>query len=276
MSSTSSSQPPPPVSFSGRGVVNYSTSSKPSHALSGKTTEFDDALLQRNIVTAEQVYLAQGASTDDAQRLAHERQERIQLQLHGEQEQQQQHHWTDQKDNDDPEEDDDNSLDDDDDDDDEFLQRYRQARMAELKQQQKQQNQQQSSQGIIRHIARDEWTTAVNEASQTQWILVVLVNDYCRDRVQQELHHFQRQQKQQSSPSSSVDNTTTTTATSSIIITPVIIAATDAIPNWPIERVPALFAYHHGLKQHEWIATVAGEWPASLPRLLHEEWGMMN
>jgi hypothetical protein len=38
----------------GRGVTNYSTS-KPSHEYTTSTSEFDDALLQRGIVSFEQV-----------------------------------------------------------------------------------------------------------------------------------------------------------------------------------------------------------------------------
>ena len=33
----------------------------------------------------------------------------------------------------------------------------------------------------------------------------------------------------------------------------VTIEATDAIPDWPTERTPAMFAYRDGTKQKEWI-----------------------
>lgn len=38
----------------GRGVTNYSTS-KPTHGFTTSTSEFDDALLQRGIISFEQV-----------------------------------------------------------------------------------------------------------------------------------------------------------------------------------------------------------------------------
>ena len=53
----------------GRGVTNYSTE-KPAFAFSTRTTEFDDALVERNIVTLEQAFMAKGASEKEAQRLA--------------------------------------------------------------------------------------------------------------------------------------------------------------------------------------------------------------
>jgi hypothetical protein len=45
----------------GRGVTNYSTG-KPSYGFSSATTEFDDALTSRGIVTFEQAMIAKGAT----------------------------------------------------------------------------------------------------------------------------------------------------------------------------------------------------------------------
>jgi hypothetical protein len=61
----------------GRGVTNYSTD-KPSYGFSTATTEFDDALISRGIVTFEQAMLAKGATPTEALRLRelHEREER--------------------------------------------------------------------------------------------------------------------------------------------------------------------------------------------------------
>ena len=56
----------------GRGVTNFSAD-KPSHTITTATTEFDDALISRGIVTTEQVMLAKGASPEEAQRLAEEK-----------------------------------------------------------------------------------------------------------------------------------------------------------------------------------------------------------
>eukprot|EP00980_Cylindrotheca_fusiformis_P016497 scaffold4914_cov108-Cylindrotheca_fusiformis.AAC.9 len=52
----------------GRGITNYD-SSKPSHELTTSTTQFDDELMKRGIVTMEQVMLAKGATPEEAQRL---------------------------------------------------------------------------------------------------------------------------------------------------------------------------------------------------------------
>jgi hypothetical protein len=231
----------------GRGVTNYQ-SGNPSHGLSGRTTEFDDELMRRGIVTAEQVYLAKEAPPEEAQRLAQQLRERNQPtttttaistgaaftntakeEANGES--------------------DDESLEDDDEDDDEFLQQYRQERIKEMQQQQQQQE------DAILHISREEWTLHVNQASQSnRWVLVALINENCRDRVIQELRNLQRRQPE------------------NCISSMVTIIATDAIPNWPVERVPTLFAYCNGIKQHEWIASRAGEWPGSMMALIQEQW----
>ncbi|KAG7360567.1 hypothetical protein IV203_035666 [Nitzschia inconspicua] len=240
---------------SGRGITNYQ-SDQPSHSLSGKTTEFDDQLLQRGVVTAQQVYLAKGASVEQAERLAQEWKDRHHKSPNNEIDtiRSSSPSWAakessqDDNNNDDvDDDDDDDSFLDDEEAEDEFLQRYRQERMEQLKEQLQQHS------GIA-HITRQEWMTAVTQASEHQWVLVTMVDGYCRDRVLQELHHFQRQQQDRYS------------------LKLVTIDATDAIPNWPIERVPTLFAYHHGTKQHEWFANTPGEWPGSLSCLLQQEW----
>ena len=53
----------------GRGVTNYSTD-KPSYRFSTATTEFDDALMSRGVVTFEQAMIAKGASPQEARRLS--------------------------------------------------------------------------------------------------------------------------------------------------------------------------------------------------------------
>ena len=53
----------------GRGVTNYSTD-KPSYGFSTATTEFDDALMSRGVVTFEQAMIAKGASPQEARRLS--------------------------------------------------------------------------------------------------------------------------------------------------------------------------------------------------------------
>ena len=53
----------------GRGVTNYDAG-KPSYGFSTATTEFDDALISRGVVTFEQAMIAKGASPNEARRLA--------------------------------------------------------------------------------------------------------------------------------------------------------------------------------------------------------------
>jgi hypothetical protein len=123
----------------GSGVTNYATD-KPSYAYSTATTEFDDALLQRDIVTPTQVFLAKGASLEEAQRLVALR-EATNVNV-------------------DP-----TTSDVDDDsfsDDEEIMQRYRQQR------------QQQAS--SVQYIQRNEWHRHVNEASLQQWVVVCLTS----------------------------------------------------------------------------------------------------
>ena len=56
----------------------------------------------------------------------------------------------------------------------------------------------------------------------------------------------------------------------------VTIEADEAIPGWPSERVPTMFAYRDGLKKQEWIAPQSGRFPAQgqLEELL-QQWNIL-
>ena len=229
----------------GRGVTNYSAN-QPSHTRTTKTTEFDDALLKRHIVTLEQVYLAKGASPEEAHRLAQEKKN---------QEQQESNTTaipavSADKNGDD----DDDSFQDDMDD--EFFSRYRQERMAQLEENS---NSKSNNSDCVQHISRNDWSSMVNESSHFKWVLITLVNTASsrHQEILQELHMLQRKHGTK--------------------ISALTIEATDAIPNWPIEKVPALFAYKDGIKQKEWISNQQGEFPTSqhLERLL-QLWGVLS
>ena len=231
--------------MNGRGVTNYN-SDKPTYDYTTATTEFDDALVKRGIVTTEQVMLAKGASVEDAIRLAQEKKNENTV-----------------RPRDDFEagkgvNDDENDVDDDDDDDDdEFFARYRQQRLEQLK------REHQSSAGAttrIKEITRDQWIAEVNEASQLQWIIVVLTDAPSRQRVLQETHNFLRQQSNDDDDEEEDDKN----------FSFCIIPASQAIANWPSERVPAIFAYRNGLKQHEWIADSNGMFPSPIAPLLRQ------
>ena len=122
----------------GRGVTKYSTS-KPSHEYTTSTTEFDDELIRRKIVTKEQSLMAKGASLEEAIRLIEE--EKDHNKKHSKKHVKS---WTDiqinkQSNNEEAEvndeDDDDDSFEEDDDPDGEaFMQRYLQERIEQLKQ----------------------------------------------------------------------------------------------------------------------------------------------
>jgi hypothetical protein len=253
-------------------TINYQ-SSQPSIPWSGRTTEFDDALLQRGIVTPQQVFLAKGASNVEAERLARAFWTEPSNSSQKNDNSNHSNHLVEAgdshyDDNDvdvdvDSNSDNDDADSIDDDDDDEYMQRYRQNRIQEMEQLQQSQRQQQLQlHPTIRHITRDEWTTCVNQASmkEQQWVIVALTNHSCHDMVVQELHQINRQLVLQL-PNQKHD-----------IIKWVTISAIDAIANWPTDHVPTLFAYREGIKQYQWIAASAGQWPASLLHLLQEEW----
>jgi len=244
----------------GRGVTNFSADT-PTHGFTTKTTEFDDQLIKRGIVTTEQAMMAKGASAEEAFRLAEEKRNKNKL---VETLAWQETSATDNNNNSDDDESDDSDSFEDDFDDDAFLQEYRSKRLHEMKQElnEKQQEYSHSSPYSVLHITRDEWTTHVNEASMDRWVMVTMVeaSGERKDRVVQELERFHREFCEDSDDDKTMPSLLT-------------IKASDAIPNWPAERVPAMFAYREGVKQHEWIASKRGEFPpANLLERLFRTW----
>jgi len=273
----------------GRGVINFS-SDKPSHEYTTSTTEFDDELIKRGIVTTEQSLMAKGASLEEAIRLIEEEKD---------------HHnknnskknvksWTDikinkQLNNEEAEVNDDDvddsSFEEDDSDDEAFMKRYRQERFEQLKKQQditatskkKNKNGELSHYHrptSVMHITRHEWKEEVNDASMDgRWVIITMTENSgnLKDHVVQELHKIAREynyNNDNSSRSSSSntnnfsddddDNSSRNTNNFRLLT----INTEDAIPNWPEERVPAMFAYQDGVKQHEWVASRRGEFPS--------------
>ena len=202
----------------GRGVTNYSVD-KPSYAFSGATTEFDDALIQRGIVTKEQALAAKGMSMELAQRLANPTSQEAT------------HSTTEQQVIDDDDTDDDA----DDDDDDGFLAQYRAKRFAQLEQEHAHKTRARQYQyGGPIVIDRTEWKRHVNDDSNHVWVVVCLTSSDtertgCLEQSVRELAaHY------------------TTTKF-------VMIAAHSAIAHWPVENLPSLFLYRHGTMQHELV-----------------------
>ena len=235
--------------MNGRGVINYNAD-RPSYEYSTNTTEFDDALIKRGIVTTEQVMMAKGASAEEAIRLAEEKRGANNDGMYP------QDIEDDKLDAEKTENSNDLGGSDDDDDDDEFFASYRKQRLEQLKREHHQSSAVTTAR--IKEITRNEWMVEVNEASQTQWILVILTDPSSRQRVLQEAHNLLRQKQ-------NYDDEDENGAFSFRII-----PATQAIANWPTERVPAIFAYRNGLKQHEWIAPSNGMFPSPIEPLLRQ------
>ena len=227
----------------GRGVTNYNAE-KPSHAFSTATTEFDDALIKRKIVTTEQVMLAKGASSEEAARLVQQKESQATVEGDGKVP------FTLQEADD--------ASDDDlfDDQDDEIFAMYRKERLAQFGSGEFPFTR---SNAIVEHISREQWTFKVNDASKQKWVLVVLLDPVLGNRRQeilQEVNHLARMYESK--------------------LSLVTIEADEAIPGWPSERVPTMFAYRDGLKKQEWIAPQSGRFPAQgqLEELL-QQWNIL-
>ena len=205
----------------GQGVTNYSLD-KPSYAFTAATTEFDDALMKRGIVTHEQAIFAKGASSEEAKRLVAEAKQASLERINNN--------------NAVNTEEADESDSDFDDDDDEFLQKYRQQRLAEMKQEHgntdETSKQKSAVFGDVVTIQRPEWTHHVNEASRDATVVVVLT-------------------------SSNVELTGSTEAAVSTLaplcrsIKFVTIPSNSAIANFPDANLPCAFVYQNGTMVHE-------------------------
>lgn len=231
------------VAMEGQGVTNYAVD-KPSYAFSSATTEFDDILIRRGVVTLEQALGAKGASAEEARRLATASTSR-----------------NNQDEDDEPsphvsfedEEDKDNNSDSEDDDDeyldqDEFMQQYRAKRLAELRERQLASTTTGSSSsgphttvqgssnrfGQVIPIQRHEWTHRVNEASHENWVVVTLTSNH-------------------------TDITGPTEAAIAALATHcpsiqfVTIPSHSAIEHWPDANLPSIFLYRHGKMTRELI-----------------------
>jgi hypothetical protein len=218
----------------GPGVVNYS-SEKTSFSLTTSTTQFDDELVKRGIVTLDQVMMAKGATPEEAHRLAEEKRNE------GKEPQDN----TLKSNNDNTKESSRDSVDSVDEEtnayprEDTFLTHYRQERLKELKAEANAASSIPNYQ--IRSITRKEWSTHVNEESHTQWVLVILWDE---TRTQYILQDLSRLINEYGSCFSVVT-----------------IQYQEANPHWPIARVPAMFAYRNGIKQNEWVTKQSGKFP---------------
>jgi hypothetical protein len=205
----------PNMSSHTSATTNYAIE-QPSYGYTDRTTEFDDALLQRGIVTMEQVLLAKGMSVNDAQLfLQHQNQEST----------------NETTDKNQPSDQDDSDLDDDD----AFLQEYHQRRIQELQESScvSKQEQRSGTFGDVVTIDRTEWIRHVNNNSMDCWVVVGLLSSCDSERtamIEKAIYELAR-----------IHVTTKF----------VLIPSHRAIAFWPDENLPSLFLYRHGIMQHE-------------------------
>lgn len=214
----------------GRGVVNYNVQHS-SFAFSASTTEFDEELIRRKIVTREDAIVAKGASRDQAQALLGNRSAVIpsastsaaakasgsSLNPDGD------------------------DVDDDEEEewlDDELRERYRTQRLEEIQECTRRiQHVQESARvsfGEVVCIGRPEWTREVNEASERAWVVVCLTSSDVERTgcVEQSCRQLSQRHR---------------------CIKFVLIPSHSAIPNWPHHKLPSLFLYRHGTMQHQLV-----------------------
>jgi hypothetical protein len=202
----------------GQGVTNYQPG-KSSYGYSASTTEFDDACIQRGIITHEQAIFSKGASSEEAVRLAGLKNSRACEQEIAE-------HGNEKADVDDEGEDD-YLLEDD-----EFLDRYRQQRLEELQEEKSKVKEKTVEFGEVVLISRDEWNRHVNEDSMKHWVVVCLTSSDTErtGRVEQAVRQLAGDYRMTKF---------------------ILIPSRSAIPNWPDTNLPSIFLYRHGKMQSE-------------------------
>jgi hypothetical protein len=240
---------PPTTMMNGAGVTNYDAGGRPSYGYTASTTQFDEELIRRGIVTRQQALMAKGMTAAQAQEL---------LQVDSI-EPEQSATTTTKKANADETEDcdgDDEDIDDDEDND-EFVQEYRRKRLAAMMAAA-------SSSTEPLQIDRTEWTRHVNEASQHRWVVVCLTSSDTErtGRMEHAIRIIARATggTRRSTPCTDPTTNSKTTddddgdaGTGGTPPSFVFIPAHGAIPNWPVSNLPSLFLYRHGTMQHELI-----------------------
>jgi Phosducin len=213
-------------------ITNYAIQ-QPSYEYTDRTTQFDDALLQRGIVTMEQVLLAKGMSIETAEQLLLQQKQRKDEEkriINGNMNETQiiaANNKTVESgiDNGDSDECDDG--------DDEFLQEYRQRRLLELQELSGKESHGRRIFGDVIMIDRTEWQHHVNEDSKSVWVVIGLLSTHDSDRT------------------AMMKRSLCELAPMYVEVKFVLISSHQAISNWPDENLPSLFLYRHGVLQHE-------------------------
>lgn len=136
----------------GQGVINYSVS-RPSFAISTETTEFDDELIRRGIISFEESMMRKGASHQEAMRLKEMKEGRTTSVNCPDTEETQTE--------------------------DDFLEQYRQKRLQELKEHASSGgggSNPYGKFGQVMLISRQDWAREVNEASHSAWVVISLTS----------------------------------------------------------------------------------------------------
>ena len=245
------------ASSGGGNKISYSLD-RPEYEYSTSTTQFDDELMRRDVITFEQAMMAKGASAAEARRLAHVRRcgdesgvgvggggggetkngKRIRAARRpasGSSD-------TNEDDDDgrlhDEEEDNSSDANGDDDDDDEFLASYRRMRLRELR------SESRCPYGDVRHISRPDWTREVNEASRGgTWVLVNLTRG--SDAATVSARHVDACE--------AAERAAADLARRFPRVKVVSIAASAANEDWPPHNLPTMFCYRDGRLQHQLI-----------------------
>mmetsp|Transcript_4879 Transcript_4879/g.13777 ORF Transcript_4879/g.13777 Transcript_4879/m.13777 type:complete len:335 (+) Transcript_4879:87-1091(+) len=246
------------ASSGGGNKISYGLD-RPEYEYSTSTTQFDDELMKRDVISFEQAMMAKGASAAEARRLADGRaygdggvgvgvgdaagdirngkRTRAARRPSGSSD-------TDGEDDDgrshDEEEDNNSDINGDDADDDDdggaFLANYRRMRLREL--------QNGSRYGDVLHISRSDWTREVNEASiEGQWVLINLTRGSSTATVS--ARHVDACE--------TVEGAASELARRFPRIKFVSIAASAANENWPPHNLPTLFCYRDGRLQHQLV-----------------------
>ena len=221
----------------GRGVTNYNPE-KPSYGFSTATTEFDDALMERGIVAFEQAMMAKGASPSEAHRLAELHAHAGgssdgQAALDGKNDSSRKQQLGDGHDD---EVSDASSDEGENENDEQFIQKYRQMRLNEMKKGRLQEY------GDVIPISKPDWNREVNGASNDGlWVVVNLTRSTASNSIAQD------------ELCDKVEDVTKDLADSFVNIKFVSIPSTSAIENWPSENLPTLFCYRYGKLQHQLI-----------------------
>jgi hypothetical protein len=226
--------------MNGAGVTNYdATGHRPAYGYSTATTQFDEELIRRGIVSRQQALMAKGMTAAQAQELLQEtsgvKEEPTtttkKKESSGETVECDEYH---------------DSEYDEEEDDDEFMKEYRRKRLEAMMTQQHRHLQPSTTTEPLQ-IDRTEWIRHVNEASQQRWVVVCLTSsDTDRTGMMEQAIRTIAQAL----------GTTTTTSTipaTTPIPSFVFIPAHSAIPEWPVSNLPSLFLYRHGIMQHELV-----------------------